>query len=260
MALEPADTAGTVADRHLEAGGVDLRVGHIHLPLLLVAVKADLAPAVRAALRQRGHHVAVGRAGRNRPVPVAAVSLASLEACTARPSLRVSLGERGARALMAATGVLQRLLQLADTVLLQDQRPISAGDLPRSPLSHHRILQARHDALQLSATLAYNLSPDPRAITQPIARLRPQPPKWRDAPSQPVPSPVPDPANKYSATSPPEAAPPTPTPDLPSSSSERATAQEPTSPAPRRHALPPALELRPTGCCPPQRVPLPATR
>jgi len=38
--LEPAGAPGAMPDRHLEAGGDDLRVGDLHLPLLPEPVKA----------------------------------------------------------------------------------------------------------------------------------------------------------------------------------------------------------------------------
>jgi hypothetical protein len=60
--LQPTGTTAAMADRDPEAGGDHLRVGDLHLPLLLVALEADLAASVGAALRQRGHQVPVRRA------------------------------------------------------------------------------------------------------------------------------------------------------------------------------------------------------
>ena len=50
--LQPAGAPDTVADRHGETGSDHLRVGHLHLPLLLVTVVAHLAAAIGAGLRQ----------------------------------------------------------------------------------------------------------------------------------------------------------------------------------------------------------------
>ncbi|HWG72612.1 MAG TPA: hypothetical protein VG184_01010 [Acidimicrobiales bacterium] len=87
-ALDAALAAVAVPDRHVEPGGHHLGLGHVDLPLGLVAVVDHRAPAVGTAGWKWRIELTAGRRRRRHAMAVAAVALARL----APRCLRVGLG------------------------------------------------------------------------------------------------------------------------------------------------------------------------
>ena len=110
--LHPAATFAATADADPKTRRHRLHLTDVYLPLLGIAFVLDVTATERAARRQAGFEVQVGRAGGSHAVTVTAVRFAGL---SSRPVRLVffgaAFGERRRLALAGPLGCFQRSLQ-----------------------------------------------------------------------------------------------------------------------------------------------------
>jgi hypothetical protein len=163
--LHPAATSAATADADPKTRRHRLHLADVDLPLLGIAFVLDVTAAERAARRQAGLQVQVGRAGGSHAVTVTAVSFAGLSSRVARSFFRAAFREGRRLALAGTLGCFQRSLQGFDPLVL-------FADLV--PQLRDRLLEAGDDFLKLRnafpeahPTLIPNGGPsvvDPRAV------------------------------------------------------------------------------------------------
>ena len=133
--LHPAATFAATADADPKTRRHRLHLTDVDLPLLGVAFVLDVTAAERAARRQAGLQVQVGRAGRSHAVPVTAVRFAGLSSRVAWSFFWAAFREGRRLAFAGTLGCFQRSLQgpyplvlFADLVPQVRDRLLEAGD------------------------------------------------------------------------------------------------------------------------------------
>ena len=109
--LHPAATFAATADADPKTRRHRLHLTDVDLPLLGVAFVLDVTAAERAARRQAGLQVQVGRAGRSHAVPVTAVRFAGLSSRVAWSFFWAAFREGRRLAFAGTLGCFQRSLQ-----------------------------------------------------------------------------------------------------------------------------------------------------